>query len=307
MALISFAYPNYLIFLILIPLVILIHFVTLKSAKSTALKFANFEAIARIKGVDFLSRNIIILFISILLVLLLALSLAGLRWHTVRDASSYSFVLALDSSQSMEANDLSPNRMEAAKKAALEFVESTPLTTRAGVISFSGNSLIEQGMTESKALMKTAIQNIQISDISGTDIYEAIITGTNLLKGEESGAIILLSDGQINVGSIEDTIKYANDNEVVVHTIAVGTEEGGVTSYGVSKVDEDSLRALSYNTKGIFSWANNEEQLSAAFNNAMEKTKKKVAIELSDYLLIASLVLFVIEYWLVSTRYRRLI
>jgi len=303
---ISFSHPHYLFFLFLIPVFILIHFVTLRSIRTSALRFANFDLIARVKGVDFFSRSIVILFLSGVIVLFLAMAVSGATLHTVIDASSHSFVVSLDSSRSMEANDILPNRMEAAKEAAMSFVDATPLATRIGVISFSGNSFIEQDLTNSKILVKAAIRKIAISGIGGTDLYEAVITGTNMLKNEESKAIVILSDGQNNVGFLDEAINYANTNDVVVHTIAFGTEEGGLTDYGLSKVDEDSLKALAFNTDGEFFRATNKEELLESFNNAITLTKKKVAIDLTQYLVVAAMLLFALEYLLINTRYRRL-
>lgn len=307
MALISFINPQYLLFLLLVPLFIFIHFFTLKSAKSTALKFANFPAISKIKGVDFFSKNFVVTTLSIIVLVLLVLSLSGMTFNTVINASSYSFVIALDSSTSMEADDFSPDRMSAAKEAALDFVDSTPIGTRIGVISFSGNALIEKEVVDDKSAVKNAIKDVVISDISGTDLYEAVITGTNLLKLEDAPAIILLSDGQINVGAVTWAINYANDNDVVVHTIGVGTEEGGITSFGLSKLDEDSLRSLAHNTDGEFFRAVDGEQLVSSFNNVIDKTPKKIGIDLSIYLLIVAILLFGLEYFLINSRYRNLV
>ncbi|MEK6844266.1 MAG: VWA domain-containing protein [Nanoarchaeota archaeon] len=306
MASISFLYARYLFFLFLIPLFIFIHIVTLKSAKSTALRFANFEAIARIRGVDIISKNLVILSLSILIMLSSILALSGLTLHLIINSSSHSFVLALDTSKSMEANDIGPNRMEAAKSSALKFVDNAPFGTRMGIVSFSGSAFIEQSVTEDKGLVKSAISNIVLSNVGGTDINEVVITGTNLLEKEDGKAIILLSDGQINVGSVEDAVKYATVHNVIIHTIAVGTEEGGETSYGLSKLDEDSLTALSYNTGGQFFRARDINELSDSFNNAIEQTSKSVGIDLSRYLLIASILLFFLEYYLINTKYRRL-
>ena len=308
MASISFVYPMYLLFLLLIPLFIFIHFITLKATRSTALRFANFEAIAKIKSVDFFSKNLIILFLSILIVFVLVMALSGLTLHTIAEASKHSFVIALDTSESMGAKDMSPNRLEAAKQAAIDFVSATPFATKTGVISFSGNALIEQDLTDSKEMVKTAIRDIEISPVSGTDIYEAVITGTNLLKGEESGAIIILSDGQINVGSIAQSIEYANANNIIVHAIGMGTKEGGITLYGgISKIDEDSLKSLSYGTKGEFFKVTDGGELLDSFNKAIEKTQSKIKINLSNYLIMAAALLFSLEYFLISSRYKRLV
>lgn len=307
MAFISFLYPQYLFFLLLLPLFIFIHFATIKSTKNTALRFANFDAISRIKGVDFFSKNIFILTLACAIIFFLIMSASGLRLHTTIKASSYSFIIAIDSSKSMEANDFLPNRMEAAKKAAINFIDVLPLTSRAGIISFSGNVLIEQGITESKSLLKASVRDMTISDIAGTDIVEAVITSSNLLNSEETKAIILISDGQINVGGIEEAISYANDNNIVIHTIAIGTAGGGQTSYGLSKVDEDSLSGLAYNTGGEFFRAHDEAQLLNSFNDAIKSTERKVAINLAQYLLIIGILLFTLEYFLINSRYRKLI
>ena len=301
---VTFAHPKYLFFLFLVPILFFIHFVTLKSGKKIALKFANFEAIARISGVDFFSKNITILLLSSLLVCLLTMAVSGLTLHMQLEASSFSFVLAIDSSQSMEADDMYPSRLSVAKDTAIEFVNSAPRTTKIGVVSFAGSALIEQDLTENKDSARAAIKNIEINAFGGTDLYEAIITSTNLLKSEEARSIILLSDGQINIGRIDDCIEYANENDVVVHTIAIGTEEGGKTGYGISKLDEDSLKALAYNTGGIFFKATNKDELSNALKEAMKLTKRKVAIDISNYLIIISIILFIFEYILVNTKYK---
>lgn len=303
----TFAYPNYLFLLLMAPLIVLIHFLTLKRIKKRALKFANFEAISKITGVEFFSKNIVISLLSIFIVFLLVLSISGLTLHKQADASSFSFILAIDSSRSMEAQDMLPNRLESAKEIAKEFVKVAPQTTAIGVISFSGNSYIHQDLTKNKNLINEAIDNIEQSMIEGTDICEAVITSTNLLRrGEEGKAIVLLSDGQINVGDLEDAITYANDNDVIINTIAIGTEEGGKTSYGLSKLDEDSLKALEYQTGGEFFKAQDKATLSESFNKAMKLTTKKVSIDLSNYLLLATIFFFVIEYVLASSKYRSL-
>ncbi len=307
MASISFVNPSYLIFLLLIPLIIFIHIISLKTTKTTALKFANFEAIAKIKGIDFFSKNLLILSLSIIVVFVFIMALAGLTIHIDVNASSYSFVIAVDTSQSMEADDIEPSRLEAAKEAAKNFIDILPFGTKIGIVSFSGNALIESDMTETRINAKSAVDNIEISDISGTDIYEAVITSSNMLKGEDARAVILLSDGQSNVADPEQIISYANRNNVVIYAIAVGTEEGGATSYGVSKVDEEFLKSLAYNTDGQFFRAISKEELIDSFSNTIITTKKKIGINMKDYLLIAGIVLFALEYILINSRYKQIV
>jgi Ca-activated chloride channel family protein len=301
---ISFSNPEYFLFLLLIPLLFLIHLFTLRNKNKNALNFANFEAISRVKGRGLISKNISILILSVLLVLLLVLAVSGVNLHVLKKASSFSFVIAIDTSSSMAAKDIFPSRLEAAKETSNKFIEALPSNTRVGVVSFSGNSFIHQDVTDNKYLLASAVNEIELSDVEGTDIGEAVITSSNLLISENSKAIVLLSDGQINVGGIDKTIEYANKNNVIINTIAIGTEQGGETEYGISKLDEDSLKALSYNTEGNFFNANEKQGLLSSFENAMNLTEKKVAIDLTPYLIIASLIVFLIEFFLLNTRYK---
>ncbi|MBU0906908.1 MAG: VWA domain-containing protein [Nanoarchaeota archaeon] len=301
---VEFVNPAYLILLGIIPIIIFLHFFMLKAKRSQALKFANFEALARVSGVDLLSKNIFILAISSVIIVLLVFSLAGLNIQRTVYSSSFTYVIAIDSSSSMEATDFLPNRLEVAKQAAIEFVNSAPPGTKIGVISFSGNAFIEQGLTEDKNALTRAINNIPISAIGGTDIGEAVITSTNLLESEEAKSLILLSDGRINVGTIDTAIEYANKHDIIIHSIGIGTEAGGQTSFGLSKIDEDALNALAYNTNGRYFKAEDKETLSNSFKEIVELKLKKVTSDTTPYLTIAILVLFILEYILISTRFR---
>lgn len=301
---IMFLRPVYLIFMFFVPLIVLIHFVSIRIKKKHALRFANFDALARIRGIDIYSKNITTLILSCFVVVLMASSLSGTVIKIERNISVYSFVLAIDSSKSMEATDMIPNRLDVAKKTAILFVENTPIGTKTGVLSFSGSSLIEQGITNDKSLVNGAINNVNITSIGGTDITEAVVTGVNLLVGEESGAIIILSDGQINVGRVGYAIDYASRNNIVANTIAIGTVVGGNTSYGYSKLDEDSLRAISLGTNGKFATASNEDELKRAFEDIVSLKSGVVSLDISIYLLVAALLIFILEFTLINTKNR---
>ena len=299
----SFSHPQYLFLLFLIPLFFLIHFLSLNNRKKVALKFANFDAIAKIQGVDFFSKNILILFLSLFIVLSMVLAISGLTFHTFKQSSSFSFVIAIDQSQSMQADDFFPDRLTVSKQVAKDFVDAIPYGVNIGVVSFSGSSYIEQDMSQNKGEIKNAIENIELAGFGGTDLYEAVITSTNLLKNKENKAIVLLSDGQINVGTIEGVIDYANDNDVIIHTVAIGTKEGGKTDYAISKLDEDSLKSVSYMTGGNYFTAETKEALAESFTEILKLTKKKVSIEVSNYLILFSIVLFVLGFFLTNTKY----
>lgn len=302
---ISFAKPQYLFLLLLIPLLIVIHFISLKKHKKKALKFANFEALQRIKGIEFFSKNLVVLYVSVFIVLLVVLSVSGATWHMTVRASSFSFVLTIDASQSMETTDVNPSRIDAAKLAAKDFVDFAPINTKIGIISFTSVPYIHKELTDDRYVLKSAIDEIYIKPVGGTNMLDAVIAGLNMLRKEDARAIILISDGQINIESVESLIDYANENDVIVHTIGVGTTAGKETSIGyISKMDEDALKSIAYDTNGRFFLASDRIKLSNSFKEIIGYTKKKVSIDLSGWLAAAAIVIFVGLYVLSNLKYR---
>ena len=291
----SFSHPIYLFFLFVIPILIFLHFFGLKTIRGRSLKFANFEAIAKVKGIDLYSKNIYLLLLNILFVILLILALSGLTLHKEMEASSFSFVIAIDTSESMSAVDISPDRLSAAKETAINFVDSLPIESSVGIISFSGNSRIELAVSKNKQEIIYAIGNIRISDVQGTDVFDAVVNSIKLLQEEDNKAIILLSDGQINIGSVNEAITYARFNEALIHTIGIGSVEGGETSYGFSKLDEDSLKSLAYNTDAEYFNANSKEKLEDSFSQITAVTRRLGSINLGFYLIMVVIILFVLK------------
>jgi len=297
---ISFTHPTYLMFLFAIPVLIFFHFFGLKNIRGRSLKFANFEAIARVKGIDLYSKNIFALLLNILFIVLLVFAVSGLSLHTELSASSFSFAIAIDSSQSMSTSDLAPNRLEAAKETAKDFVNSLPSDSYVSVLSFAGDAQIEQVLTKNKLDLKYAIGNIKINPIGGTDILDAISNSIKVLDGEERKSIILLSDGQINVGNINDAINEANSNGVVINSLGIGSVIGGEVSYGMSKLDEDTLKSLAHNTGGEYFNVQNKQEMQESFNEIVEETQREGIIDLTFYLIIACLILFLVKQFLLS-------
>ena len=297
---IGFTHPLYLIFLFAIPILIFFHFYGLKNIRGRGLRFANFEAIARVKGIDLYSKNIFLLIFNILFLILLVFALAGLTLYKEVEASSFSFVIAIDNSESMSASDLRPNRIDVAKRTAIDFVNSLPYESYLAVVSFSGDSYIEQELTKNKQEIKYAIENIEISGVGGTDVLEAISTSVKILRNEENKAVILLSDGQINTGSVDEAVDYAKYNGIMVHTIGIGTVEGGEVSYGLSKLDEKSLKSLAYNTEGRYFNVKNKAEMENSFVQIIGVTKKLGSFNLSIYLIIITIALFVLKQFLLS-------
>ena len=302
---IIFLRPQYLLLLLLIPIVIFIHINSLRTARRKAIKFANFEAIRKIDGVELFSKNLTVLYINILILVLIVLSISGVSITQQVDASSLSFVLAIDNSGSMAANDIAPTRIDAAKRSAIDFLKMVPEKTRIGVLSFSSNIVVGQEVTDDKQLITNAINGIALSSAGGTDVLNALITSSNLLVGENSRAIILMSDGDLNLNSLQEVLDYANKNRITIHTLGIGTLAGGNDSSGATyKLSEDTLKLIAKTTGGKYYPISQLSDFYYSLGNIIEVTKQKEIKDISYYLLLAALILLIIDFYFINNRFR---
>ena len=299
----SFTRPSFLLFLLAVPIFILIHFLTIKQTK--AFKFANFDAIERIKGAKVLSKNLTLLYLNLGIIVLFIFALAGTTVHFNARASSFTYVVSIDNSRSMITKDILPSRLEAAKEKSIKFINSAPVGTGIGIVSFSGNSQIRSVISSDKIQAKDAVRGIELSSVGGTDILDAVIISSNLLRNYKNKAVILVTDGQLNVNSIYDLIQYSNNNDLVIHTFGIGTREGGENEIGaISKIDADALEAIAYNTNGKSFFIEDKEDFDEYFKEVIETTEGNVSLEISSYLLIIGIILVILNWVLINTRFK---
>ena len=305
---IVFTRPEYLWLLLSLPLLVFIHILSLKFIKRKALRFANFEAIEKITGKTVLSRNIILLFFRLFIVLLFVFSASGTVLWYMGYASDFDFVLSIDASSSMLADDYNPNRLEVAKDAAIIFIDSLGAKTNLAVMTFAGVTYLKYPLKNIDRGVKSAIKEIGIEHAGGTAIGGAIQEGTNrLMEANQARVIIILTDGQNNVGiDIDEAIYYANEYGVTVHTIGVATQEGG-TLEGlsfISKLDEESLKHISEETGGQYFHVGNREEMTEAFQDIARSRKQKLSWHMGFFLMILALILLFFEWILQNTKYR---
>jgi hypothetical protein len=119
--------------------------------------------------------------------------------------------------------------------------------------------------------------------------------------------VILISDGQLNVGDTGQIIRYANRNNILINTILVGTKEGGLTeSNTISTSDEDIMKSLSFNTDGKSFSVQDKLSLENSFYDILTKQDREVEIDISFYLFIVALILLCIDWFLFNFRFRTL-
>ncbi len=214
---------------------------------------------------------------SLLLLTLVALTTGFARPSAdVRVARAQAtVVVALDTSGSMEATDVSPSRIEAAKQAAAAFVLGLPKTFAVGLVSFSGSAGVAVTPTQDHQAVVTAISNLQIG--GGTAIGDAVAASVQAARGVTAQGstapvrVVLLSDGSNTVGqSVEAGAQQAVQAQIPVSTIAYGTQEGVVSQRGQQiavPVDTAALAGLAETTGGTSYTALTKGQLGDVYKD----------------------------------------
>lgn len=201
-------------------------------------------------------------------------------------------VLCIDVSGSMTAQDFTPNRMEAAKKVAADFVERR-LTDRIGIVIFSGESFTQCPITTDKAVLRSAIESIRNGLLEdGTAIGDGLSTSTDRLRMSKSKSkvVILLTDGENNGGLIGPTNakEIAKAFGIRVYTIGVGTdgyapfpiktEMGVIIQQQKVTIDEKLLREIAGETGGRYFRAKDNAGLEEIYKEIDSLEKSKVEI-----------------------------
>jgi len=319
---IIFSNPVYLWYLISIPLLIVSHFFFLRTAKYKALQFANFHTIKRITGSDpgkKLTRNWLVLFLRLIVLLFIILSISGpVIWFNA-ESHNQDFVLAMDTSASMLAQDFQPTRLEFAKVHAFSFVESITGNSKIGLIDFSGSTFVDQILTDDKNKLKEAIEQLEVVPIGGTDISGAIITASNMLINSNEGRVmVLISDGSNTVDAYNNramniALNYAVDNNIIINTVGIGTNSGPIgylaEYYNISAIyDSKQLISIANFTEGQFYDGSSSTAFSEAMKNMVADTKQVyLSKDATGILMLLALLALLIEWWLSNTRYRRLL
>ncbi|BDD08816.1 hypothetical protein FUAX_12480 [Fulvitalea axinellae] len=198
-------------------------------------------------------------------------------------------VLAIDISRSMQAMDFNPNRLEAAKKVATEFVKGR-FQDRIGIVVFSGDAYRMAPLTTDYKFLESNIADINFNLIQngGTAIGSALSVSLNLMRESEtkSKVIVLLSDGDNNAGNIDPltAVKLAEAYGIKVYTIAVGKEgpvKMGVGIYGDpiyndNTMDEKTLRQIARIGKGKFFRATDNKTLENIFKRIDKYEKAEI-------------------------------
>ncbi len=298
---VSFLNPEFFWLLLLLPLVVVWHFWKLKDQTATV-------KISSTIGFKSTWKTKLKPFLFVLRLLALSSLIVAMARPRKVDISSQTkstkgidIVMAIDVSGSMLAKDLKPNRMEALKKVAANFVEGRP-NDRIGIVVYAAEAYTKTPVTSDKALVLEAINGIKYDNVlqDGTGIGMGLTTAINRLKDSKakSKVIILLTDGVNNAGFIEPETasQIAKEYGIKVYTIGIGTNGMAMFPYAYApnggflfqmmkvEIDQELMKTIARNTGGKYFRASSNSKLQEIYNeiNKLETSEIK-ELKFYDY------------------------
>ena len=287
----QFHHPFYLILLGLIPALIIWH---LKYGK-------NYEGTLRFSS-NFFSQDLLksgkrkyhfLKYIYLLILFLVVVGIARPRYVNNLKETSVSVIdmlLVLDISTSMLADDFKPNRLEAVKKTASDFIEDRK-EDRIGILVFAGESFIQCPLTIDKTVLASLVNEIEVAskEYDGTAIGMAIANGTNRLRNSnvDSKVMILLSDGSNNSGEIDPitAAELAAQFNIKIYTIGAGTNQSytRIPGRGLirNEIDEETLIRIAKVTGGRYFRATDIAALESIYSEISSLERSE--IEVNEY------------------------
>ena len=266
--------------------------------------------------------------IAILLIIIALARPQKVSKSDIPPAKGVDIILCLDTSYSMAALDFKPNRLGAAKKAAIDFIKKRS-NDRIGIVVFGETAIMTCPLTLDYPAVLEFIAMINIAMVGGTQtaIGDAVMTAINHIKesSAKSKIIVLLTDGRSNAGIISDpayAAKIAQTFDIKIHTI--GTASKGKAEiptgdpfnpigYINEDLDEATLMEIANITEGKFFRAKNRKDLKKIYSliDSMEKTEFDIKIfsnytDLYPYFLYPAIILLLLVFLLEKTYFLRI-
>ena len=281
-------------FLLLIPIAI-VWYIFKRNQQTAELKISSLQGFKVTSSLWSKFRHILFA-LRLLALALLITALARPRTVDVstktKTTRGIDIIMSIDVSASMLAKDLRPNRLEALKEVASDFINGRP-NDRIGLVEYAGEAYTKTPITSDKSIVQRSLRDIKYNTIieGGTAIGMGLATSVNRLKDSraKSKVIILLTDGVNNGGFIDPKIasELAVEYGIKVYTIGLGTNgmalspisinPNGSFRYGRQQVeiDEDLLKEIADVTGGKYFRATNNKKLAEIYNeiNKLEKTE----------------------------------
>lgn len=229
-----------------------------------------------------------------LLVLALAGPKWGFHWEEVR-REGVDIIIALDTSRSMLAEDVKPNRLGRAKLAVEDLVKQLR-GDRIGLVAFAGSAFVQCPLTLDYEAFTESLRAVEVGIIpkGGTALGEAIDAAVEAFEGHQGKheALILITDGEDHEGQLEEATKQAANQGIKIYTVGIGTAEGDLIPITVdgqqtfvkdrkgqvvkSRLDDDALKKIATDTNGAYVHAEGPSLgLDVVYNDYVGKMEKR--------------------------------
>ncbi len=291
----AFADPKYLYLLILIPFMV-VYYIFRQHKSTASVRLSSLQFLKDIKpGTRYYLQHLLFIMrmlAIVMLIVVLARPQSTDRWQD-SSTQGIDIMMAMDISGSMLARDFKPDRLEASKNVATEFISGRP-SDRIGLVIFSGESFTQCPLTTDHAVLINLMREMKSGMIEdGTAIGLGLATAVNRIKDSEaiSKVIILLTDGVNNRGAIAPltAAEIAQTMGVRVYTVGVGTK--GMAPYPVQtaagtryqnmpvEIDEETLREIAGMTGGEYFRATDNESLENIYKEIDQLEKSKIDVQ----------------------------
>ena len=331
-----FAHPNYLYALVLIPVLAFIYLVVAKRRKKNLEKFGNMEVISSLMPEASFVRPTVKFYILLFALFALIITMAGPQFGTKLETikrKGIEIMIALDVSNSMNATDIEPSRLERAKRAIARLVDKL-VNDRIGIIVFAGEAYTQLPITTDYPSAKMFLNSINtdIVPTQGTAIGAAIDLAVKSFSDQKdiNRAIIVITDGENHEDDPVAAAKRAAEKGIKVYTVGMGLPQGAPIpvkggqqnqfmkdrqgNVVISKLDEKTLQKIAIEGNGAYIPANN---IRNGINNLLKQLshleKKeidaKVYTEYEDqfqYFAALALLLLLLEIFLLERKNRHL-
>lgn len=281
----TFLAPVWLWLLLAVAALLVLYVVLQLRRRAYAVRFANLELLGRLAPRRPGWRRHLAFALLVLALASLTTAMAKPTKDTRVPRDRATVMMAIDVSLSMRAEDVEPNRLEAAQAAAKEFVALLPPRVNLGLVTFSGTAAVAVAPTTDRASVVRAIDALELAE--RTAIGEAIFSsldavrtfqaqlqgteGTDTTEGAAPARLVLMSDGSNTWGrSPEQAVGAAKQVQIPVSTIAFGTDGGFIELEGdrvAVPVNHEQLRGIAEGTGGSYYAAASAEELASVYRD----------------------------------------
>lgn len=278
----SFLAPDRLLFLLLPIGALIWYLVALTRRKRYAVRFSDFELLDQVAPDRPGWKRHLAAAATVMALAAFVFAFARPVMAVQVPREEATLVIVMDVSLSMDAADVDPTRIDAAKAAAATFLELAPEDLRVGVVAFAGVAVTAASPTTDHAAVAATVDRLSLAE--GTAIGEGIFTGLEVatLEGEIPAALVVLSDGETTVGRSElEAAREAARLGLPVSTVSFGTQNGTIEYQGETipvPANEGALAEVADLTGGTFT----EAASAAEFQAILDQVGSDIGFETED-------------------------